>query len=220
MSDRTALVLGATGLIGRHVVELLLADPTWSRVRVLVRRPLALAHEKLEVQVLDFEQLPDHSELFAVDDIFCCLGTTMKVAKSREAFRRVDLDYPTDAARFGRVAGAKQYLLVSSTGANPHSMFFYNRVKGELEQKLRTAGYPSLSIFQPSLLLGARETPRMLERVAEVGLALISWLFVGPLSSLRPVQGEQVARAMVNRARRAPDGTRVLSFSDIRAEAG
>lgn len=219
MSDRTALVLGATGLIGRHVVALLLADPAWSRVRVLARRPLPFAAEKLDLTVVDFERLNDHAELFAVDDIFCCLGTTMKQAGSREAFRRVDLDYPTDAARFGHVAGAKQFLLVSSLGANASSMFFYNRVKGELEQKIRSVGYDSLSVFQPSLLLGERENPRAMERFADAALRLVSWMLVGPLADAKPIEGEEVARAMVAVARRQPAGQHVLTTKAIRAAA-
>jgi len=235
---RTALVLGATGLVGRHLLAGLRREPRYGRVVVLSRRalpskgpagpgargqarrrapafvvgsaPPGNTGPSVDVHQVDFDALEAHAGLFGVDDIFCCLGTTIRKAGSREAFRRVDLDYPLQAARLGRAAGARQFLLVSAVGADPSSRVFYNRVKGEVEAAVPGVGYPRMVIFRPSLLLGEREESRPGERVAEWVMRPLGPLMRGPLARYRPVEAERVARAMVRRAlggeRPAPGG--------------
>lgn len=203
---RTALVFGATGLIGGHLVRQLLESPEYHRVVLLLRRPLGLAHEKLEQQVTDFNRLEEHRAAFRVDDLYCCLGTTMRKAGSREAFRRVDYDYPLAAARLAREAGVKRYLLVSSMGADPGSAIFYSRVKGEVEEAIAAVGLPSLLIFRPSLLLGEREEARFGESVAAAVSRVIAPLMVGPLARIRAIEGKTVARAMIRMALDGPAG--------------
>lgn len=205
---RSALVLGATGLIGGHLVRFLLEQPEYGRVVVLVRRPLGLADPKLEERVVELDRLEEHRSLFAVDDLFCCLGTTMKKAGSQAAFRRVDYDYPLTAARLGREAGVKRYLLVTAMGADPHSRIFYNRVKGEVEEAIAGLGLPALLIFQPSLLLGERQEFRFGETVAAMLNSLIGPLMIGPLAPYRAIEGQTVARAMVRAALEGPPGIR------------
>jgi uncharacterized protein YbjT (DUF2867 family) len=193
---RSALVIGATGLIGRHCVDLLLADPGYSRVCVLVRRPLPRSHQRLEAHVLDLDRMEDHPDLFGVDHVFCALGTTIRKAGSRAAFNRVDVEYPTTAARLAAKAGARGFVVVSAVGADPESRVAYNRSKGEMERGVRAAALP-VWILRPALLLGEREENRPAERVAQRVLAPFSPLLLGPLRRLRPVHGRTVARAML-----------------------
>jgi hypothetical protein len=168
------MLLGATGLVGRECLRLLLADPGVTRIVALTRRPLddQALWPKLQVEVVDFEQLASRGELFGVDQIFCALGTTIKKAGSRDAFRRVDFIYPLTAAKLGAERGARHFLLVSSLGASAESRFFYNRVKGQLEDALRTLPYPSVTIVRPSLLVGTREEFRLGEKLAKVHIGV------------------------------------------------
>ncbi|MFZ5816068.1 MAG: oxidoreductase [Bacillota bacterium] len=203
---RRALVLGATGLVGGEVVRLLLEQPEYERVVVLVRRGLGWSHPRLEQRVVEFDRLAEQREAFAVDDLYCCLGTTIRKAGSQAAFRRVDYEYPLTAARLAKEAGVQRYLLVSSMGADPNSAIFYSRVKGEMEQAIAAVGLPSLLIFRPSLLLGERQEVRPAERVAAVIMRAMGPLMVGPLARYRAVEGRTVARAMIRVALEGPTG--------------
>jgi len=151
-------VAGATGLVGRECLRLLSNDVTVAEVRALVRHPLPPESSGPRIRECrtDFAQLHNHQDWFQVDWVFCALGTTMRAAGSREAFRRVDYEYPLAIAKLAISRGASHFLLVSATGANPRSAFFYNRIKGELEDAVRALGYRSLTIARPSLLLGKR----------------------------------------------------------------
>jgi len=203
---RRALIAGATGLVGARLLEGLLADRAYATVRALARRPLALTHRKLVVDVIDFDRLPE-LRMPRVDDVFCCLGTTIAVAGSRAAFRRVDFDYPLAIARTALAAGARQFLFVSAMGADPRSAVFYSRVKGELEEAVAALGYRSAIAFRPSLLAGDREQRRFGERAA---IALLQPLrFLVP-RKYRPVAADAVARAMLRSAQRSPAGFTVI----------
>jgi len=204
-SGRSALVLGATGLVGGHCVDLLLRDPDYTTVHVIVRRPTGRASAGLEEHVLDYDLLSAHPDLFRVDSVLCCLGTTIRKAGSRQAFRRIDLEYPAEAARLAARAGAKNFVIVTSLGADPRSRIFYNRAKGEVEEAVRRAGLPVWAL-RPSLLLGERREVRPAERLAQVLLRPIIPVMVGPLRRLRPVDAATVAQAMVNLARREGPG--------------
>jgi uncharacterized protein YbjT (DUF2867 family) len=155
IDERRALLAGATGLVGRALLALLLDSPRYRRVQVLLRReaPELAAHRKLTVAVVDFAALPS---VPPADDVFIALGTTIKAAGSQQAFRRVDFDAVVGTARAGRAAGAKRLLVVSALGADAASSVFYNRVKGEMEQAVGALGYDSVVIARPSLLLGDR----------------------------------------------------------------
>ena len=166
-------------------------------MRVLGRRPFGREHPKLEDVVTDFDRFEENQELFAVDDIFCCLGTTIAKAGSQEAFRKVDIEYPATAARLGAENGAEQFLVVSAYGADPSSRIFYNRAKGEMEAEVRRAPLRAVWILRPSLLIGDREETRVGERIAELLLRPISPLLLGPLRRLRPIEASTVARVMV-----------------------
>ena len=195
MVTKHALVAGATGLVGHRCLARLLDHPAYDRVTVLSRRPLALAHAKLHIDLVDFDGLQWLGE--RCDDIFCCLGTTIRKAGSQEAFRRVDHDYPLALARLGNTAGARQFLLVSSLGADAQSSVFYSRVKGETERDIAAIGLPKVIFMRPSILLGKRHERRPGERVGIFAGQLVAPLLVGTLRKYRPIPADDVAAAML-----------------------
>ncbi|MDL5046372.1 NAD(P)H-binding protein [Oscillatoria amoena NRMC-F 0135] len=211
---RTALVAGSTGLIGKQLVNLLLDDEQYNRVKAISRTPLAIAHAKLENLVIDFDRLSENHERLTADDVYCCLGTTIKKAGSEKAFRRVDFEYPLELARLTKNAGAKTYLLVSALGADRHSRIFYNRVKGETEVAIREVGFQAFHIFQPSLLLGPREEKRAGEDAAKVFYKLFGWLMP---SSYKAIDSLKVARAMVHVAKQNATGLTVHESKSLQA---
>lgn len=192
------LLLGATGLIGRHCLSYLLNNNQISEVIAPTRRSLQMKDQRLHNVLVDFDRLDEYPELFEVDAILCCLGTTIKQAGSRERFKLVDYQYCMDAAELGRAHSAKSFSLVSAIGASERSPVFYSRVKGQLESHLRELEYPSLSIFRPSLLLGERQETRMGEVAASFIAPLFNPLLIGSLSGYKAIEAEVVARAMVN----------------------
>ncbi len=200
ITPRKAIVAGATGLVGRRLVEQLTANEAYSQVTILARQPVTLKHPKVQVKLVDYDQLEREAELFHVDDVFCCLGTTMKKAGTKEAFRTVDFQYPLALANLAKAQGAKQFLAISALGADPQSTFFYSRVKGELELALEEVGLPKVVVFRPSLLLGKRDELRWGEQAAAAVFPLVSWLLVGPLRRYRAIEASTVAEAMVHYA--------------------
>jgi uncharacterized protein YbjT (DUF2867 family) len=205
MKGKTALLAGATGLVGSEILTLLAHDPRIADVRSLVRRPLP-EHDKTPRVVeciADFDRLQEHLDWFKADMVFCALGTTITKAGSEAAFRKVDFDYPLEIAKLARSQGARHFLLVSAVGADPRSRFFYNRVKGELEAAVRALGYPSLTIARPSLLLGDRKEHRFGEEIAK----RFSWMFPSPW---RGVQASVVASALVRAAHEERPGAEIL----------
>jgi uncharacterized protein YbjT (DUF2867 family) len=218
--NRTALLAGATGLVGEHVLAQLLADDTWARVITVGRRATPHRHEKLEQRIVDLGALEAQGDLPHADDVFCCLGTTINRAGSRAAFRRVDHDYVLALARTGIRIGATQFLLVSAIGADPESRVFYSRVKGEVEAALRALPYRAVQIFRPGLLLGNRAEFRFGERVATLLTPLVQPLLRGRLRRYRSIEAGEVARAMVRIAREAPRGPNVWEYDGMRASLG
>ena len=197
MTGKSALIAGASGLVGSHCLARLLDHPHYDRVIAWVRTPLPTTHPKLIQQMVEFDRLQQWAGHFNTDDVFCCLGTTLKQAGSQEAFRQVDLVYPRELARLAAQWQARCFLFISALGADPNSYFFYNRVKGEAEQAVREAGVERTYIFRPSLLLGERREFRVFEWLAQlVGGVVGPWL-PGPLASYRPIPAASVAAAMV-----------------------
>ena len=191
---RRALLVGATGLVGSILLERLLDETLYNSVTVWARRPLALRGPGLKVETFEFEGLASHK--VEAEHVFCCLGTTMKLARSEQAFRRVDYDYPVALARAAKKGGATRLLVVSALGANPDSRIFYNRVKGEMEAAVAAAGVPRTIFFRPSLLTGHRDEFRLGERVGRV-----AGFVLGPLlGKYRPIAADLVAVAMVKAA--------------------
>lgn len=210
----SVMLAGATGLVGRECLRLLLGDPAIAHIEVLTRRSLSpdVRSPKLATHIIDFDHLNEYDELFGVDAIICAVGTTIRQAGSRIRFRTVDLEYPLNFARIGRRRGCSHFLVVSALGANARARIFYNRVKGELEDALRTLGFPCLTIVRPSLLLGPRAEHRLGEEVAK---RVSRWL--GPLvpRPYKPVDARAVAMALVHAAKEPCSGVRIIESSEL-----
>lgn len=195
MAQRTALLAGATGLVGQALLSELLASPVYDRVVAVGRRAPPVVHGKLIAVPTDFtgfDAVPD-----GIDDAYCCLGTTIRVAGSQAAFRRVDYDFVVAFARAAAARGATRLALVSSLGADARSRVFYSRVKGETEDAVAGLGFQTLYILRPSLLLGNRTERRPVERLATALFGLVTPLLQGPLRRYRPLRGDAGARAML-----------------------
>lgn len=209
MSASTALVAGSTGLVGRELLRRLAETPGYDRVSALTRRPLGTPlGDRVREAVVDFEHLDPAGDVLAADHVYCALGTTIRKAGSRDAFRRVDHDYVVTLARLARERGAGHFLLVSSLGADPQSRVFYSRVKGEVEAAVQALGYPSVTIVRPSLLLGDRDEFRL----GEVILKPLGWMMP---RRIRPVHARAVAATLIRLARDERPGVRIVESRDI-----
>ena len=198
--EKTAVVVGASGLVGGLCLELLLENADYTRVITPVRRPLPLEHPKLFQHTVNFDNLDPSADIFIGDDLFCCLGTTIKKAGSRENFILVDRDYTVAAAKIALRNGMKRALVVTALGANPGSRIFYNRVKGETEAALGALPFEAIHFFRPSLLLGNRPEFRLGEKIGGPVMRGISFLMRGPLANYRAIEARDVALAMVRAA--------------------
>lgn len=191
---KTALLVGATGLVGNELLMFLF--PGYETVKVFTRKRLGIDHPKLEQIIVDFNKLVQYKEHLYVNDVYCCLGTTIKKAGSQEAFRKVDFEYPLQLAKLANECNVERFLIITAMGADKSSKVFYNRVKGELEAELLIVGFPALHIFRPSLLLGDRKEFRLGEKLAIVLSPLFSFALVGGLRKFKPIQAKAVAKAM------------------------
>jgi uncharacterized protein YbjT (DUF2867 family) len=220
LNKKTALVLGSTGLIGKELVKVLSEHDQYEKIHLLVRRPIEFKSDKCETHIVDFDHLDKYQELFQVTVVFCCLGTTIKKAKTKEAFKKVDYEYPVEAAKVAKENGVEKFLIVSAMGAASNSRIFYNRVKGELEESLRKLNLPSLQIFRPSLLLGNREEFRLGEKAAEKASGFLNFIMVGPLRPYRGIQAKKVAEAMAVIANSNKNGTTIYLSHEIEVMSG
>ena len=212
---RNALIVGASGLVGGHLLQLLLKSSRYSEVISAGRRELPLIYPNLEQRVVDFDKLQDFSADLVADDVFCCLGTTIKKAGSKEAFYKVDYTYVAQLAEITAQKGASQFLVVSAMGADAGSMFFYNKVKGEMEQHVKVQPFKAVHIFRPSLLVGEREEQRTGEDLASKIMKPLSGLMVGPLEKYKPIEAETVAKSMLYAASQDQRGVYIHPSDDI-----
>ena len=214
MSQKTAALIGATGLIGSQLLDLLRQDGDYKTIRALSRRPLDIADPKTPVVVLDFsDEAAFKAALEGCDAVFCSVGTTQsKVKGDMTAYRKVDYDIPVNAARFCAELGIPHFLLVSSVGANSKGGNFYIKLKGEVEDRVSSMAIPSISIFCPSMLLGNRNESRPAEAVGQVLMRALAFLIP---SKYKPIQGRDVARAMIAAARRGAEGVRVYHYREM-----
>lgn len=206
---KTALLAGATGLIGSALLPLLLASDRYAKVIVVGRRPVATQHPKLTQVITELGNIEAERLRLIADDVFCCLGTTIKQAGSRDVFYKVDFLYVVQLAALTAANFAAQFLVVSSLGADANSRFYYSRVKGEMEEAVRQTQFRAIHIFRPSLLLGNRPQPRFGERLGAAVLALARPLLRGSWRKYRPVAAAAVAQAMLRAAEDDGGGMRI-----------
>jgi uncharacterized protein YbjT (DUF2867 family) len=205
MNTRKALIIGATGLIGGFCLHELLNDQNYSEIIALTRKPLRMNHPKLKEVITTFqEDLEPALSSITANDIYCCLGTTIKKAGSQEAFRKIDFSLVIKVAELMKKQGAEQFVVISAIGANKDSNVFYNRIKGEMEEAAKKIGYKCLRIIRPSLLLGPREEFRLGERISIIMSPFWKLMLFGSLKKYCPVQAESVARFMVKIAHEQP----------------
>lgn len=214
MEKRTATILGATGLIGSRLIKLLRQGSYFSKIRVISRRPLELADTGIDVRVIDFENLNAFKlAITGSDAVFCAVGTTNKKVKGdKDAYRKVDYEIPVHAAELCAETGCQLFLLVSSVGASSKSSNFYLHLKGEVEDAISDMNIGSVSVFRPSMLLGERAESRPAELIAKALSAPFSFLFPG---KYKPVEGTDVARAMISASKKELPGFHIYHYGEI-----
>ena len=216
MSAKTATLIGATGLIGGELLNLVLKDDYFQTVRILIRRPFNLVHPRLEKKLVDFND--NDSLLVALDNsdvVFCAVGTTQKKVKGDQAaYRKVDYDIPVHAGRFCKMVGCKIFVLVSSVGANSKSKNFYLKLKGEVEDEVETMGLESVHIMRPSMLLGERKESRPLEKIGQAMMKVLSFFLP---SKYKPIKARDVAKAMLAASKKNEKGFFVHEYDEIKS---
>ena len=212
---KTALIIGSTGLIGSELLNLLLDSNDYLKVITFVKRDTGIKHPKLTQHIIDFDKPETYKELVVGDDFFCTIGTTIKKAGSKEAFRKVDCGYPKQFAAFALQNKVKRFLIISSLGANAKSGNFYLKTKGEIQDFLKDCDFESVAVFQPSLLLGNRTEFRLGEKVGAFFMKTLSFLFVGNLKKYKPIESETVAKALLKIAQTNNIGFKIYESDSI-----
>jgi len=217
MQGQTAVVIGSTGFIGSQLVQLLLYDPAFTEVRILVRQPTLLSHPKLVVEVVSFDNYQEIKDKMSVGhSVFCCVGTTQKkVQGDKIAYRKVDYNIPVNAANASIENGFKKFLIVSSVGANKNSRNFYLQVKGAAEEAISKLDFDSIHFFRPSILLGNRKEFRAGEMFAKRSMHLMSFLLFGPLKKYKPIEGSEVAKAMIAASKQNQKGVHIYEYEEM-----
>jgi uncharacterized protein YbjT (DUF2867 family) len=216
---KTALIIGSTGLIGSHLLNQLLDSNDYIKVITFVKRDSGIKHQKLTQHIIDFDKPETYKELVVGDDFFCTIGTTIKKAGNKDAFRKVDFEYPRQFADFALENKVKQFLIISSLGADANSGNFYLKTKGEIQDFLKDCNFESVSVLQPSLLLGDRKEFRLGEKIGAFFMKTLSFLFLGNLKKYKAIQSEAVAKAMFTIAQKNNSGFKIYE-SDVIQEIG
>ena len=212
---KTALIIGSTGLIGSQLLDLLLESQEYDKVITFVKRDSGIQHPKLKQHIIDFDKPETYKELVVGDDFFCSIGTTIKKAGSQNAFRKVDFEYPKQFASLAQQNKVKQFLIITSLGADANSSNFYLKTKGEIQDFLKNCTFESISILQPSLLLGNRTEFRLGEKMGVYFMKLFSFLFIGNLKKYKAIQSEAVAKAMFIIAQKNYKGFQIIESDSI-----
>lgn len=212
---KIAIIIGSTGLTGSHLLKALLTGNAYEKVISFVRTASKISHPKLVQHVVDFDVPESYKDLVEGNDMFCCLGTTIKKAGSQDAFEKVDLEYPVMFAKVAATKGVKQFSIISSLKANSKSNNFYLRTKGRCEEALRTIPFQSISIFRPSLLLGNRKEFRFWEKLVAPIMRFISIFLIGRLKKYRPINSKRLAYAMYSIAQQSTVGYHVYESDNI-----
>jgi len=214
MSNLQAYVFGATGLTGKFVTEHLLSDERYSGITIFVRQETKLFHGKIEQVIYNPENPEILRNNLGAGHVFCCIGTTIKKAGSRDAFRAVDHLLVTSIGKLAKEAGARAFSVISTVGANDKSGNFYLRTKGQMEKELQTIGFENLVILRPSMLLGMRSENRLMEDIGKAVFRFVEFAMVGKLRKYRAIHSETVARAMIQ-ACNIGEGIHILESDKI-----
>lgn len=212
---KTALIIGSTGLIGSDLLKFLLANSDYKKVIAFSKRNIDLKHPKLELQIIDFDKPDTFKNSIKGDDFFCAIGTTIKQAGSKKGFRKVDYDYPKQFASIAATNGIKQFLLISSLGADSTSNNFYLKTKGDIENFLKATTFKTVAIVRPSLLLGDRKEFRLGEKIGGFLMETFSFLFIWKLKSYKPIQSSTVAKALELIANNETSGFKIYGSAEI-----
>lgn len=210
-----AIIVGASGLIGSNLVNILLEAPQYAEVLVLVRKELPVQHKKLIQLIIDFDELDKHADAINGHAVFSCLGTTKNQTPDEGQYRKIDYDYPLQLAQLAKQNGVEQFHVVTAIGANKNSSTFYLKLKGELEDELQKLSLKTLYIYQPSMLIGERERSLWLEKMATGIFKVIDPLLIGRLKKYRSIKGSTVAHAMFKKSLESATGTFIYTSDKI-----
>ncbi len=209
-----SILIGATGLIGKALLNQLISGNLSKEIETWIRKPSGFADPRFTEMVLAFDEIQNIPQAKA-DHLFCCLGTTIRKAKTKEAFRKVDETYVVNLAKLAERSRINCFLVVSSIGANPMARNLYLHTKGEMEQQVKACSIPSIYILRPSMLLGDREEKRFMEDIGKIISKLVNPFLFGSLRKYRAIYAETVATAMINCARESNPGVHVLESDEI-----
>lgn len=195
--QKKAIVLGATGLVGNYLLHYLLQDERYGHVLVFSRRALAVTHPKLKVVITNLLELPSQADAFLADEVFCCIGTTKAKTPDLESYRKIDLGIPLAAAQLCQQNGIPTLIVVSAMGANSNSRFFYNKIKGQMEETVGKQGIAKLHFVRPSLIGGQRAESRFAEDFGKFVFKALGFLMLGPFKHYRAILPQTIAKAML-----------------------
>ena len=194
---KTALLFGSSGLVGGHLLNQLIKDTNYSKIKLFVRSVPEISDPKVEIIKTDFNNLQNHKEDIKGDDCFFCIGTTKKNSPDKDEYKRVELDIPKEVAKIAKSNLVNSFIFVSALYANPKSSGEYIRFKGQVEEELKELNFPKLGIMRPSFLIGNRKEKRASETIGIFVFKLLSPLLLGPLKKMKPIHSETVAKAMI-----------------------
>ena len=197
---KTALLFGASGLVGNHLLNQLISNNNYSKIKLFVRSTINISDPKIEIIQTDFKNLENHKEDIIGDDCFFCIGTTKKNSPDKNEYRRIELEVPKQIAQIAKSNSVNSFVFVSSGYADPKSSGDYLKFKGEVEEELKRLNFPKLGIMRPSFLLGDRKEKRVGEKIGVFIFKLLSPLLLGPLKKMKPIHSETVAKAMIRTA--------------------
>ena len=195
--DKRAIVFGSTGLTGGILIDLLLKDSRYSYVIAISRKALPIEHKKLQQELIDFNQLENYKHLITGDEVFCCIGTTKAKTPDESKYRQIDFDIPVKVAKMAKENKVATMVVMSSMGANSKSAVFYSRLKGEMEEAIKSFNIENTIFVRPSLIAGQRNEKRLGESAAKSIMSFINLLLIGPLKAYRSISPESIANAMI-----------------------
>ncbi|WP_339661018.1 NAD(P)H-binding protein [Croceibacter atlanticus] len=206
--SKTAIVLGATGLVGHHLLEEILQDESYEKVTLFSRSPIKKTHPKIEEHLIDLFNLEDYCNQFKANDVFCCIGTTKSKSPDKKMYKKVDYGIPIDAAKLSGLNNIEKLLVVSAMGANRKSKVFYNRVKGQMERDVQFYNSNETYIFKPSLIGGKRNESRVGETIAKAFFSVLNPILPKKIRSIHP---QDIAKAMMHVAKKGYNSSKIPS---------